>query len=114
MPWDEINVDKDFTEVKDPTDMMSDIRKQAAEQSSVIPEVNRVYSHIEDIHRTDLPGCPRHPTAGAIQQHMSWTDPDGTRHNRFTGVGMCAECGAQVMDPSLAQVQSIARSEYDK
>lgn len=95
MPWERIDVDENFEESKMPT-------------------VQRVHSKVEDIHRTDLPGCPRHPTAGAIQQHMSWSDPDGTRHNRFVGIGTCADCGAQVMDPSLAQVQSIARSEYDR
>jgi len=90
MPWEEIQVDEDHQEV--------------------MPEVNRVAVKIEDIHRTDLPGCPRHRTAGAIQQHSSWSDPDGTRHNRFTGVLLCAECGAGVgnVDP-----KSIAQAEYD-
>lgn len=89
MGWEKIDIDENFEEA--------------------MPTVTKVDVKVEDIHRTDLPGCPRHRTAGAIQQHTSWSDPDG-RHNRFSGVLTCAECGALVdtVDP-----QSIARSEYD-
>jgi len=63
-------------------------------EGNVIPNVQRVNVKVEDVHRTDLPGCPRHKTAGAIQQFTSWTDPDGTKHNRWTGYMICAECAA--------------------
>lgn len=92
MPWERVDVDEHYDEVTNP-----------------LPEVHRVDVKVEDIHRTDLPGCPRHRTAGAIQQHTSWSDPDG-RHNRFTGYLICAECAAFLgyIDP-----QSAAKAEYD-
>lgn len=91
MPWEQINIDEEY------------------EQVNPIPTTTRVDVKLEDIHRMDMPGCPRHRTAGAIQQHSSWTDPDG-RHNRFTGVAICAECGAKVSD---IHIKSMADSEAD-
>ena len=70
MPWEQVQVDT---------------------EGNIIPTVNRINVKVEDVHRTDLPGCPRHRTAGAIQQFTSWTDPDG-EHNRWTGYLICAEC----------------------
>ena len=88
MPWEEVPIDENFNPV---------------------PTTTRVDIKIEDIHRMDLPGCPRHPTAGAIQQHSSWSDPDG-RHNRFTGVVICAECSAKIMD---IDPRSMPESDFD-
>lgn len=111
MPWNEIKVDQDFTEVKEPTDMMAEIRRNAAAQQNQAPDVHRAVIKLEDIHRTDLPGCPRHRTAGAIQQHSSWTDPiTGERHNHWTTILLCAECAALL---AITPQESIAQSEYD-
>ena len=108
MPWKRIDVDDEFTEVKSPTDQMAEIRRNAAKDPNM-PETYRAEVKIEDIHRTDLPGCPRHRTAGAIMQHSSHTDPDG-RHNRYTGYLMCAECFAFI---DWIPIQSIAAAESD-
>lgn len=71
MPWEQVQIDA---------------------EGNAIPNVNRIEVKVEDVHRTDLPGCLKHRTAGAIQQFTSWKDLDGTEHHRWTGYLICAEC----------------------
>jgi len=87
MPWEQVQIDAD---------------------GNVIPDVRRVDVKVEDVHRTDLPGCPRHKTAGAIQQFTSWKDPDGTKHQRWTGSSFVPN--AQRLSRTSIRVNSDARS----
>jgi hypothetical protein len=78
-------------------DFLAAIQQKADYNDPAMPLVRRVDIKLEDVYRSDLPGCARHPTAGAIVQHSYHIDPQTSLPvDRFTGMALCAECEALV------------------